>query len=130
MNPSDYIADLQRLLQSNPHIFWHHLETEFRGESFLYLFGSVEFLQGTTLDFKEFLEFLPSQIDKYMYAYNYRLRETVIFRYDNAPDPRAKHLPSYPAHKHEGQVVLASPSVDLPFVITEILRHISESPRG
>lgn len=128
MNPSDYVAEVHRFLQSHPHIAGYRLETDSRGESFLYLSGTVQFLPGTTLDFKEFLEFRGDRVDRYKYAYNYRERERVLFRYDNAPDPRAKYLQTYPAHKHEGETLNPSPPVDLPFVMTEILRHLPDRP--
>lgn len=35
----------------------YQLATDSRGESFLYLSGTVQFLPWTTLDFKEFVEF-------------------------------------------------------------------------
>lgn len=127
MNPGDYVAEIHRFLHSHPHIAGYRLETDFRGESFLYLSGAVQFLPGTTLDIKEFLEFHQDRVERYKYAYNYRERERVLFRYDNAPDPRAHHLPTYPAHKHEGAVLVPSPPVDLPFVIAEILRRLPDS---
>lgn len=126
MNLSEYVADLHSLLQSHPHIALYHLEADFRGESFLYLSGKVEFLHGATLDFKEFLEFNNDHIQKYMYGYNYRTSETVLFRYDNAPDPRATHLSTYPAHKHDGDQLIAFPPVDLPRVINEIVERLSD----
>lgn len=128
MSLGDYVADVHRFLQSNPHIASYHLATDFRGESFLYLTGTVHFLAGTTLDFKEFLEFHQGGLERYKYAYNYRDGMRVIFRYDNAPDPRARHLSTYPAHKHHGETLVASPPVDLPFIIDEIHRMLPDRP--
>lgn len=130
MSPGDYVAELHRLLQSHPSIAAYHLETDVRGESFLYVTGKVEFLFGSTLDFKEFLEFHQNQAEKYKYAYNYRERERVLFRYDNASDPRALGIPTYPAHKHEGDTLKASPFVDLPAVLAEILRLLPNTERA
>ena len=97
MNPSEYVADLHHFLQAHPAIASFHLATDYRGERFLYLSGKVEFAHGGTLDLKEFLEFHANRVERYHYAYNYRMSETVRFRYDNAPDPRAKHLSTYPS---------------------------------
>ena len=83
---------------------------------------------GGTLDLKEFLEFHANRVERYHYAYNYRMSETVHFRYDNAPDPRAKHLSTYPSHKHEGETLVAASVPDLASVIAEILRHTSQEP--
>lgn len=128
MNPSDYVAEVHRFLQSHPCIAGYHLETDFRGESFLYLSGTVRFLPGTKLDFKEFVEFQENRVERYKYAYNYREGTQVLFRYDNAPDPRARHLPTYPSHKHERETITSSPPVDLPFVVAEILRQLPDRP--
>jgi hypothetical protein len=124
LSPGDYVAELHRVLQSHPFIATYHLGTDVRGESFLYVTGKVEFLFGSTLDFKEFLEFHQDRVEKYKYAYNYRECERVLFRYDNAADPRAVDLPTYPAHKHEGDTLKASSLVDLPAVLAEILRFL------
>lgn len=126
MNLGDYVAEIHGFLQSHPHIASYRLETDVRGESFLYLTGTVHFLSGTTLDFKEFLEFQQDGLERYKYAYNYRDGTRVIFRYDNAPDPRARHLSTYPAHKHEGETLIASPPVDIWFIITEIHRNLPD----
>ncbi len=128
MSPGDYVAEVHRFLQSHPHIAGYHLETDFRGESFLYLSGNVQFLSGTTLDFKEFLEVHQGRVERYKYAYNYREGKRSIFRYDNAPDPRAKPLSTYPAHKHEGERLVPSGPVDLPVVIGEILQGLVDHP--
>lgn len=124
MNPGDYVAEIHRFLQSHPHIAAYHILSDVRGESFLYLSGTVQFLAGTTLDIKEFVEFHPDRLERYKYAYNYRDGERVLFRYDNAPDPRAKSLSTYPAHKHEGETLAPSPPADLPFVVAEILGRL------
>ena len=123
MSPAEYIAGLQRFLEPHPHIASFQLNTDHRGESFLYLHGRLEFLHGDTLDFKEFLAFHSNEAEKYMYAYNYRQNEQVIFRYDNAPDPRAQHLPSYPAHKHAGETLLPSGQVSLMDVVAEVMNR-------
>lgn len=123
MSPAEYIAGLQHFLESHPHIASFRVNTNHRGESFLYLYGRLEFLNGGTLDFKEFLAFHPNGVEKYMYAYNYRRSEQVLFRYDNAPDPRAQQLPSYPAHKHEGEALLSSGQVSLMDVVAEVMNR-------
>jgi len=128
LNPSEYVADLHHFLQAHPAIASFHLATDYRGERFLYLSGKVEFAHGGTLDLKEFLEFHANRVERYHYAYNYRMSETLRFRYDNAPDPRAKHLSTYPSHKHEGETLVAASVPDLASVIAEILRHASQEP--
>ena len=71
----------------------------------------MDFIDGSCADFKEFIETTETVLEKYKYAYNYRAGPVVLFRYDNAPDPRAKSLSSYPHHKHleSGEIVKADP---------------------
>ena len=126
MNPGDYVAEVHRFLQSHPSIAGYQLTTDFRGESFLYLSGTVQFLEGTTLDFKEFVEFHGDRVERYKYSYNYREYNRVIVRYDNVPDPRAKHLSTYPAHKHDGETLVPSPPVDLLSIVAELLQGPSD----
>lgn len=64
MSPAEYIAGLQRFLESHPHIASFQLNTDHRGESFLYLHGRLEFVDGGTLDFKEFLAFQSQTTEK------------------------------------------------------------------
>ncbi len=127
MNRSDYVAELHRLLQSHPLIAWYDLDAQSRGEHLLFLRRKVEFLRRTILDFKEFVECHPGRIERFKYAYNCRQGNRVLFRYDNATDPRAKHLPTYPAHKHEGDEIRPSPPTDLPSVVKEIVRLMGDS---
>ncbi len=91
-----------------------------------YLHGRIDFLNGTTLDIKEFLELQAMVPENYMYGYNYRKGDTVIFRYDNAPDPQARKLPTYPAHKHQNDECLPSSIMDLQAVLDEIRLQIAE----
>ena len=127
MNHSDYVAELHRLLQTHPLIARYDLDAQSRGERFLFLRGKVEFLRHTILDFKEFIECHPGRIERFKYAYNCRQGHRVLFRYDNAADPRAKHLPTYPAHKHEGDEIKPSPPTDLPSVVKEIVWLMGDS---
>jgi len=126
LNPGEYLARLHSLIQSEPYVSSHRLESDIRGESFLYLHGRIDFLNETTLDIKEFLEFQSAVPEKYMYGYNYRRGGTVIFRYDNAPDPLAKNLSTYPDHKHQGDECLSSSVMNLQAVLDEIRLLLSE----
>ncbi len=127
MNRSDYVAELHRLLQSHPLIAFYDLDAQSRGERFLFVRGTVKFLRHTILDFKEFVECHPGRIERFKYAYNCRQGNRVLFRYDNAADPRAKHLPTYPAHKHEGDEIRSSPPTDLSSVVNEIVQLMGDS---
>lgn len=47
--------------------------------------------------------------------------DRILFRYDNAPDPRAKALSSFPHHKHlEDGAIIESQETHLSDVLKEI----------
>ncbi len=75
------------------------------------------------LDFKEFVEQAGMEVRKGKYGYNYRRMSGIEFRYNNAPDPRAKKLSSFPHHKHlpDGEI---TESYLISFA--EVLRQIEE----
>ena len=68
------------------------------------------------------MAFKPDGVNILKYGYNYLTKDgTLIFRYDNAFDPEAKKLSTYPEHKHISNKLLPAtrPSLE------EILREIS-----
>lgn len=83
--------------------------------------GRIDFRFGSILDFKEFVESTEIDLEKYKYAYNYRKGSKLLFRYDNAPDPRARALKSFPHHKHlSGDKMIESGEMTLSDVPEEI----------
>lgn len=83
--------------------------------------GQLEFRDGSLLDFKEFVEAADAIIFKLKYGYNFRMGDRILFRYDNAPDPRAKALSSFPHHKHlEDGAIIESQETHLSDVLKEI----------
>lgn len=63
----------------------------------------------------------PREGEKYKYGYNYREGSDSIFRYDNAPDPGAKDIKTFPYHKHlKDGTIAGSSHVKLSDVISEI----------
>lgn len=107
MNINDYIATLEVIIESSPVVASYNLNIDRKTSDIAFVSGIVDFRDGATLDFKEFIEGNNDIIEKYKYAYNYRKGTDIIFRYDNAPDPRAKGLGSFPHHKHleDGNIV-------------------------
>ena len=76
-----------------------------------------------TASLKEFVIYKDSiQIKKY--SYHYTLSNRLVFRYDNALDPAARHLPTYPHHKHLSSSIVASDHHRLSDVLQEISLHI------
>ena len=77
-----------------------------------HLTGSITFVDGSVLYFREFLDAVRETVDKMMYTYHYQdAGNQLIFRYDNA-----RHRPPLRSleHKHTpGQVVETSaPTLD------------------
>jgi hypothetical protein len=83
-----------------------------------YLHGSVQFVNGSILYFKEFLDGINDTVDKLTYSYHYQdANNDLIFRYDNAA-----HKPALPfhEHKHLPHQILPAPAPALIDVLTEI----------
>ena len=80
--------------------------------------GNLEFLQGSHLFFKEYID-LQESIEKLSYSFHYQYHENnLIFRYDNA-----KHKPDlgYTDHKHIKGKIIKSKIPDIEQVILEII---------
>jgi hypothetical protein len=86
-----------------------------------YITGSLQFDNGSALDFREFVDVTRPE-PKIMYAYHYQdAAHQLIFRYDNAA-----HRPALPApeHKHTPSGIEGAPAPTLAVVIDLILRHL------
>jgi hypothetical protein len=97
---SDYTAELESVINSSTIASSYNLNIDRKTADIAFISGRIDFRDGTTLDFKEFIEGSEDTIEKYKYAYNYRKGSDSIFRYDNAPDPSAKGIKTFPHHKH------------------------------
>ena len=87
-----------------------------------FLSGSVHFDDGSTLDFREFVDISQTE-PRIMYAYHYQdANHRLIFRYDNAA-----HRPalSQPAHKHTPSGIELVSSPTLPALLDLILDRAS-----
>lgn len=121
MSISDYTAELESVINSSTIVSSYNLNIDRKTADIAFISGRIDFRDGTTLDFKEFIEGSEDTIDKYKYAYNYRQGSDSIFRYDNAPDPSAKGIKTFPHHKHlKGGTIIESRQVKLSDVISEI----------
>lgn len=120
MSINDYIVELESFINSFSVISAYNLTIDRKTEDIAFISGSIEFRDGSVLDFKEFCESTEHGIEKYKYAYNYRVHSDILFRYDNAPDPNAKGLKTFPNHKHLKDKIIESKQVDLKDVVEEI----------
>ncbi len=121
MNISDYIAELETLINSSKIVSSYKLTIDRKTADIAFVSGKIDFRDGTTLNLKEFVEESEGSIEKHKYGYNYRKGSDSIFRYDNAPDPRAKDIKTFPYHKHlkDGNIAESS-YIKLSDVISEI----------
>lgn len=84
-----------------------------------YLRGSITFIDGARLHFREYLDVTEGMVEKLAYSYHFEDAENrLVFRYDNA-----RHKPDlgFSEHKHVGADVIiqaSPPTVDL--VLVEI----------
>lgn len=119
----DYLANLQALIAETPFVTSTSFFYEERPPTAGIIKGTLLFTDGSQLDFREFLITQPV-LQVLKYAYNYRRGELLIFRYDNANDPAAKNLTTYPCHKHVAQDILAAQQPSLAQVLQEITSRL------
>jgi hypothetical protein len=117
------VAALQARIASTPFVTATSLSYEERPPSAGFIRGTIDFVDGSKLEFKEFLITSPS-VRLIKYGYHYGTGHRLIFRYDNANDPAAKHLPSFPHHKHISSGLLATDEPTLEQVLEEIVSQI------
>ena len=121
MNINDYIANIESLINASPIITGYNLNIDKKTGDIAFISGRIDFIDGSSADFKEFVEDTGAGVEKYKYGYNYRTGPNVFFRYDNAPDPGARRLITFPHHKHtENDEIMESASVELSDVLAEI----------
>ncbi len=72
---------------------------------------------------KEFVVIQP-MLSVIKYGYHYRMGNRLIFRYDNANDPAAKDLSTFPHHRHEPSGPVASEQPSLKLVLQEIVSQL------
>ncbi|MBI4378561.1 MAG: hypothetical protein HY578_05625 [Nitrospinae bacterium] len=123
MSISDYISKLESVINSFPITVTYSLTIDRKTNDIALISGKIEFRNDAILDFKEFIEDTEHGVEKYKYAYNLRAGEDIIFRYDNAPDPRVRRLKTFPYHKHlKGGEIIESHQIELSDVLEEIER--------
>lgn len=115
-----YVREIQALLSSSPHILTFSLSFDERSPKAAFLHGGVGLSDGSSLHFKEFLVADP-EIRKLKYGYQWMSKDGLLnFRYDNAADPKAKTLATYPRHKHTPSGIEESEEATLATVLREI----------
>ena len=121
---ADYVAEIRRQILDTPHVISHSLGYEDRPPIGAIVNGTVTFVDGSCLYIKEFLHLRPTPTRlKYSYHYTSPTRSLIV-RYDNARDPRARQLPTYPDHLHTASGLLPSSKPQLTSILREATRCI------
>lgn len=124
MQLAEYVEHVQAHILQTPYVVSHSLTYEDRPPTAGLVKGSLLFSDDSRLHFKEFLR-LVRPVVRLKYAYHYvSATGHLLFRYDNALDPAAKHLSSYPDHKHLPNGITLSPAPSLEQILHEITHLI------
>lgn len=124
MRIADYAEHIRAQVLQIPHVVSHDFSYEDRASVAGLLKGTLTFSDGSRFYFREFLRFSGSAV-RLKYAYQYLTAAgALVFRYDNALDPAAKSLPTFPDHKHTPAGLAISPAPTLNEALREVSRHI------
>ena len=106
MHIRDYFHRIQTLLNRISTISTQNITFDERSEFIGYLTGNITFVDGSCLYLSEYID-VEHTIDKIKYSYHLMRESQILFRYDNASDPHARRLKTYPHHKHtvDGELV-------------------------
>lgn len=126
MRIADYAEAIRTSILATPHVLSHSLTYEDRPPTAGVIRGRVLFSNGSQLHFREYVLLSESAV-RLKYAYHYVAEtQALAFRYDNALDPAAKHLPTYPHHKHLPHGLEPSPAPSLEVALNEAARSIRQ----
>ncbi len=121
MQVKDYVSSILEVIASCPFVEAQTLAFEERPPDAAFLFGTIRFSDSSKLHFKEFVLLASEGVTVLKYGYNYLTDDgTLIFRYDNAYDPKAKKLPTYPEHKHISNDLISVKRPELKELLKEI----------
>jgi hypothetical protein len=114
-----YYQALLQVIDQNPLVVSKTIALKKYTDLIGYIRGALAFLDGSTLHFREYLDFEETD-PKRDYSYHYRHGPQLVFRYDNTPHHR--QLPTFPhhVHRHSETEVHSCPQPDLAGVLAEI----------
>jgi Family of unknown function (DUF6516) len=119
----EYVQDLEKALHAtiaSGEGILLSLQVDQRSAVRGFVSGSLQFPDGSTLSFREFVDISQAE-PKLMYAYHYQDASNIlIFRYDNAV-----HRPALPqsGHKHTQSGIEVAPVPTLSVVLDQILKR-------
>jgi len=119
----EYFAELEMGVHEFPFLASAELTFDER-TSYLGLFkGQLTFRDGSTLAVTEFVD-VAQEVQIIKYKYHFARAGVLIFRYDNASDPHARRLVTFPHHKHTPTGLVASTPPTLVQVLDEIYQDM------
>lgn len=122
MQIRDYLNEFLAVIAESPFVEAQKLSFEERSPDAAYITGSITFLNGSVLNFREFIVIKSERVTFLKYAYHYSAKDSsLIFRYDNALDPKARYFSTYPHHKHTSKELLPAGRPEF----RELLKEIS-----
>ena len=116
-----HVNHLFEALDNFPYVENRQIEFHERPPDALFIKGSVSFTDGSLLLLKEFLVKNGSKLEVVKYGYHYQDRKGgLVIRYDNALDPVARNLSTWPHHRHTTKGIEASHRPDIDELLEEI----------
>lgn len=123
MQIKDYLYGVLNTIAECPFVESQNITFEERPPNAAFITGIISFINGSKLHLKQFVVFKPKDVNILKYGYNYLASDgSLIFRYDNAFDPKAKKFSTYPEHKHTPKRILPTRRPAL----KELLKEISD----
>ncbi len=127
MQIKDYLNDILAKISANPYVESQNISFSERPPDAAYLTGIITLIDGSQFHFKEFVLFKSEAASIVKYGYNYLGKDdNLIFRYDNALDPKARKLSTYPEHKHAGEGLSSAKRPLLEEVLQEITARVKQ----
>lgn len=126
MPVKDYLNKILNTISTNPFLKSQSISFEERPPDAAYIKGIVIFIDDSKLYFKEFVIFKPETFHILKYGYNYTAKDNVmIFRYDNALDPKCRNFSTYPEHKHSSEGIFPAKRPSFEDLLNEISEMIA-----
>jgi hypothetical protein len=120
MNIRGYCAVLQAIIRDCPFVIQWNMEFDEISIQVGYFKGMLEFIDGSTLHFIEFVEtYENEEVKRLKYKYHWQSESgELIARWDNVPHHR--DIGSFPHHRHDKNGVHPSEPIDLKSVLDKI----------
>lgn len=130
MQIRDYLAEFLVAISTNPYVESQDISFSERPPDAVHISGLITFIDGSQFHIKEFIVFDSLGASIIKYGYNYLDRDgNFIFRYDNALDPKARGLSTYPEHRHTATGMSFANRPHLEEVLREIAEQVKRRTR-